>query len=99
MSFIGRNNSKITNRPSGGGDKKQGLAPKATQFFRPISSGSFFSTNAGGQNRFNFYGGKSFSFLSGDCRCCSLPGFTNDKSGLVDSWRQQYTSANGPDSP
>jgi hypothetical protein len=55
MSFIGRNNSKITNRPSGGGNKKQGLAPKATQFFRPISSGSFFSTNAGGQNRFNFY--------------------------------------------
>lgn len=55
MSFIGKNNSKITNRPSGGGNKKQGLAPKATHFFRPISSGSFFSNNTGGQNRFNFY--------------------------------------------
>ena len=26
MSFVGRNNSKITNRPSGGGDKLQGFA-------------------------------------------------------------------------
>ena len=25
MSFVGRNNSKISNRPSGGGDKLQGL--------------------------------------------------------------------------
>ena len=27
MSFVGRNNAKITNRPSGGGSKLQGLAP------------------------------------------------------------------------
>ena len=33
MSYPGRNNSKISNRPSGGGNKKQGLAPKATFFF------------------------------------------------------------------
>lgn len=47
MSFVGRNNNKIINRPSGGGNKKQGLAPKATHFFRPLSRGSSYSTNSG----------------------------------------------------
>ena len=56
MSFVGRNNKKITNRPSGGGDKKQGLAPKATHFFRPVSTGSQYSIDSGsGQDRFNFF--------------------------------------------
>ena len=36
MSFVGRNNAKISNRPSGGGNKLQGLAPKATFFLKHL---------------------------------------------------------------
>ena len=56
MSFVGRNNKKITNRPSGGGNKKQGLDPKATHFFIPVSTRSQYSIDTGsGQDRFNFF--------------------------------------------
>ena len=53
MSFSGRNNSKITNRPSGGGNALQGLAPKATHFFKAPFTGQQYSTGSGdGKNRF-----------------------------------------------
>ena len=53
MSFVGKNNAKISNRPSGGGNKLQGLAPKATFFFKAPFTGRQYSTGSGdGQNRF-----------------------------------------------
>ena len=53
MSFSGRNNSKITNRPSGGGNALQGLAPKATHFFKAPFTGQQYSTGSGdGKTRF-----------------------------------------------
>jgi hypothetical protein len=53
MSYPGRNNSKISNRPSGGGNKKQGLAPKATFFFKAPFTGNKYSINSGdGRDRF-----------------------------------------------
>jgi hypothetical protein len=53
MSYPGRNNSKISNRPSGGGNKKQGLAPKATFFFKAPFTGNQYSINSGdGRDRF-----------------------------------------------
>ena len=53
MSFVGRNNAKISNRPSGGGNKKQGLAPKATFFFKAPFTGQQYSTGSGsGRDRF-----------------------------------------------
>jgi len=49
----GRNNSKISNQSSGGGNKKQGLAPKATHFFKSLFTGSQYSTKSGdGSDRF-----------------------------------------------
>lgn len=51
MGYPGRNNSKISNRPSGGGSKLQGLAPSATNFFIASSSGSQYVTQVGGANR------------------------------------------------
>lgn len=47
MSFVGKNNAKITNRPSGGGNKKQGLAPKATFFFISPCTGLQYNTRTG----------------------------------------------------
>ena len=56
MSFIGKNKCKITNRPSRRRDKKkQGLSLTSIHFFRPLSSGSFYSNNTSEENRFNFY--------------------------------------------
>ena len=53
MSFVGKNNAKISNRPSGGGNKKQGLAPKATFFFKAPFTGRQYSTDSGdGSDRF-----------------------------------------------
>tara|TARA_B110000027_G_scaffold39325_1_gene43407 strand:- start:6547 stop:8667 length:2121 start_codon:yes stop_codon:yes gene_type:complete len=41
------------NANTGGGDKKQGLAPKATSYFRPSFNGSQYSTQTGsGKDRF-----------------------------------------------
>ena len=40
MSNPGRNNAKISNQPSGGGSKLQGLAPQATHFFIAPFTGS-----------------------------------------------------------
>jgi len=41
------------NANTGGGDKKQGLAPKATSYFRPSFNGSQYSTQTGsGEDRF-----------------------------------------------
>ena len=53
MSFVGKNNAKISNRPSGGGNKLQGLAPKATHFFIANATGQQYSTQSGsGKDRF-----------------------------------------------
>ena len=52
MSFVNRNNAKISNRPSGGGSKLQGLAPKATPYFKAPYTGRQYSTDTGdGSNR------------------------------------------------
>ena len=52
MGYPGIKNSKIYNRPSGGGNKLQGLAPKATSFFLAPSTGRQYSTETGdGKNR------------------------------------------------
>ena len=40
---VNRNNCKISNRPSGGGNKLQGLAPKATNFFIAPYTGRDYS--------------------------------------------------------
>ena len=53
MSYPGRNNAKISNQPSGGGNKLQGLAPQATHFFKALSTGRQYSTQTyGGLGRF-----------------------------------------------
>ena len=50
---VNRNNCKISNRPSGGGNKLQGLAPKATNFFIAPYTGREYSINSGdGRERF-----------------------------------------------
>ena len=50
---VNRNNCKISNRPSGGGNKLQGLAPKATNFFIAPYTGRDYSINSGdGRGRF-----------------------------------------------
>ena len=49
---VGRNNSKIITRNQGGGDKKQGLAPLATQFFISQANNVQYRTESGdGRNR------------------------------------------------
>ena len=45
MSYPGRYNASITNRNSGGGNKKQGLAPQATHFFKAPFTGSQYQTD------------------------------------------------------
>lgn len=53
MSNSGRNNSKISNRASGGGNKKQGLAPQSTSFFKAAFTGQQYETNTyAGKGRF-----------------------------------------------
>ena len=53
MSYPGRNNAKISNQPSGGGNKKQGLAPQATYFFKAPFTGSQYQTDTyAGNGRF-----------------------------------------------
>ena len=50
---VNRNNQKISNQSSGGGNKKQGLAPNATNFFKANFTGRQYSTDSGdGKNRF-----------------------------------------------
>ena len=47
-----RHNQKISNQPSGGGNKLQGLAPTATKFFKANFTGTQYSTDSGdGKNR------------------------------------------------
>ena len=49
---VGKNNSKIITRNQGGGDKKQGLAPLATQFFISQANNVQYRTESGdGRNR------------------------------------------------
>ena len=48
MSFSGRNNAKISNRPSGGGDKLQGI-PSTTD--KKASANRVIQNRAWGQNR------------------------------------------------
>ena len=48
---VSRNNQKISNQPSGGGDKLQGLAPKATFFFKAPFSGRQYSTQTHSNDR------------------------------------------------
>ena len=49
MSFSGRNNAKISNRPSGGGDKLQGL--QSTTNKRASSIRAIQESISGGENR------------------------------------------------
>lgn len=42
--YAGVNNRKLTNRPTCGGDKKQGSVPKATSFFIANSTGNKYRT-------------------------------------------------------
>ena len=51
MSFVGKNNAKITNRPSGGRDKLQGI-PSTTD--KKASANRAIQNRAWGQNR-NIY--------------------------------------------
>jgi hypothetical protein len=52
MTIISSRKANV-NTNTGGGDKKQGLAPKATSYFRPSFNGSQYSTQTGsGQDRF-----------------------------------------------
>ena len=48
MSFVGKNNKKITNRPSGGGDKLQGFAPTTN---KRSSSNRIIQNRAWGNTR------------------------------------------------
>nr|UZT28954.1 hypothetical protein [Nucleocytoviricota sp.]UZT29098.1 hypothetical protein [Nucleocytoviricota sp.] len=49
---VRRNNSKIITRNQGGGDKKQGLAPLASQFFISQANNVQYRTESGdGRNR------------------------------------------------
>jgi uncharacterized delta-60 repeat protein len=46
-----RHNQKISNQPSGGGNKLQGLAPKATFFYKAPFSGRQYSTRTDSNDR------------------------------------------------
>ena len=52
MSNPGKNNAKISNQPSGGGNKLQGLAPKATHFYMAPYTGQQYNTGTYAPNRF-----------------------------------------------
>jgi len=51
MSYAKRNYGKITNRPSGGGNKLQGLPPVATQHYIPPNGNNKFSIKASSNDR------------------------------------------------
>ena len=53
---VGRYNASISNQPSGGGNKLQGLAPKATHFFKASFTGRQYSTDTGdGKDRHRIF--------------------------------------------
>ena len=75
---VNRNNQKISNQPSGGGNKLQGLAPKATHYFKSLYTGRHYSTGSGdGKNRNVVF---SMNQLGGIGRARSQFGFSADGS-------------------
>ena len=55
MSNSGRHNSKISNQPTGGGSKLQGLAPRATNFYIANNTGNVYNTQTHSEDRHKIF--------------------------------------------